>query len=230
MTSPLSERTELGGASGWQLARGDMTPARRFERQAESVRQESEGLPRKRFWAYFGLALPALLLLAALAGAFGSLSARGAGRGLLLLGLTGAIVMLAAASVNYVDDIMSKSRQELAQAAANPANAKARSEAARSLDQAETNMRKAIVTGTTPYLWASLAMYGLIAACGVAAKAPQRTGLPARVASFQHDAGSSQLPAQRPSVELPLGLPDFGPNLHQAGRGRSSGPPSQTHP
>ena len=207
-----------------------MTPARRFEQQAESVRQEDEGLPRKRPWVYLGLALPALLLLTALAGAFGSLSAHGAGRGLLLLGLTGAILMLAAASANYVDDVMSKSRQELAQAPADPAGAKARSEAARSLDEAETNMRKALLTRTTPYLWASLALYGLIVACGMAARTPQRSRLPARVESFQRDAGSSQLPARRPSAELPLGLPDFGPDLHSAGRGRSSGPPPQAHP
>ena len=56
-----TEPTVLAHASGWDLARGKLTPAEKFKSRACAAEQNQEG-PRAKQWAYGGLVLPGLVV------------------------------------------------------------------------------------------------------------------------------------------------------------------------
>ncbi len=210
----FTEPTVLVHASGWDLARGELTPEERFKGKACAAQDNEEGPPAKP-WAYGGLVLPGLLVILALLCLLGRLTSPGAGKWMLLLGIAGVVLMLVAASVDYVDEAMDKAKEEM------------RARGVRSgcrafeLNMAEvaSKTKEVIQTKATPYLWACLVLYGLIGLCGlVAIGASECVRPPQSVAWKQDTAGTSRDPASLSAVPDPAGWAprrefSFGPDI-----------------
>lgn len=145
--SQAPELTPIGQASGWQLARGDMSPVRRESDRAPKINQGDGPEPRR--WLYVCLLLPAAVLVAGGVNLAGKLSDPGAGKILLVAGLAGAAAVGMASRTDYFDDIVHQSSCPVSAAKARP------------------QMERVIRTDTTPYLWTSLGLYGLLAVCGL---------------------------------------------------------------
>jgi len=204
----LTRPTVLAHASGWDLARGQLTPAEPFKDQAT---QENSSRPPAKHWAYAGLALPALLTGLALLCLGGRLSSTGAGKWLLLLGIAGVALMSLAASMDYIDEAMDQAKGQMAAAGAPLGCPAFRQNVAAAADQA----KKIIRTTATPYLWACLGMYVLIAGCGIG----NPGYLQAAESAAWHDDEPAGLSLGRP-LTAPAGAglppaapPDFGPAL-----------------
>jgi hypothetical protein len=208
----LTKPTVLARATGWNLARGELTPDERFKAQADQ--DNSEGPPAKH-WAWAGLVLPGLLAGLALLCICGRLGAGGAGKWMLLLGIGGVALMFVAASMDYVDEAMDQAKEQMASFGA-PLGCRAfRQNMAIATDQA----KKVIQTKTTAYLWGCLGMYVLIAGCGLAVMgAPEHVPAPESYAWQDGDEaiGANLGPgpaAPERETPAPAGLPDFGPPL-----------------
>ena len=198
----LTGTTVLAHASGWDLARGKLTPAKRFQEQARAAEGSQEGPPAKP-WAYGGLVLPGLAAVFALLCLAGSVTPAGGGKCVLLLGIAGVVLMCVAASMDYVDEAMDKAKEEMAAQGLRPGCPAFR----RSMAEAADKAKEVLQTKATPYLWASLVLYGLLGGCGLALIAtpddlPAAPGEPGRV---------SPIPGH--GRRGPGGLPDFGPDL-----------------
>ena len=142
------ELTPIGQASGWQLARGEMSPAR--DEETGEVKEVDQGKgPEARPWLYFCLALPVAALAAGGLALGGVLSVGTAGKILLVAGVAGAGLVGLASQTDYCDDILGQSACPIAAAKAKP------------------QMEGLIRTEATPYLWTSLGLYGLLAVCGL---------------------------------------------------------------
>jgi hypothetical protein len=210
----LRDGAVLAHASGWDLARGELTPADRFKEQAKAARGQQQGPPAKH-WAYGGLVLPGMLVLVGLLCLSGKLTASGAGKWMLLLGIGGVVVMSLAASMDYVEEAVDKATDQMAAQGA-PFGGRAFQ---RQLDQAIDKAKDVLQTKATPYLWGCLALYGLTAVCGLAsigAPEPRRTAKPAAWKTDRGDPcaylrGIPSTPGREPRE--PAGMPSFGPGV-----------------
>ena len=208
----FTKPTVLAHASGWDLARGKLTPEERFEAQARAAEQNQKGPPAKP-WVYGALGLPVLVVLLALLCVSGKLTSSGAGKGMILFGIAGVVLMFVAASTDYIDDAMEQAEDEMAAQGApleSPAFQRNKSEAA---DKA----KKIIQTKTTPYLWGSLGLYVLIAGCGMAATGPPLGVRSSASFDWQDEPEEADLAAVSTIAEnggrVPSNAPSFGPPL-----------------
>ena len=167
--SRLAEKKTLASASGWALAAGKLTPAEDLANSPNAKPpQANDGVPKSRWWVYMGLGLPGLLVLICGFAAIGPLPRR-AGKWMLLFGLTGMIVMIVASRVDYIDDVVERAAKEIPRAknmCIRNAN-RLRDQAKAQLEQTGAKMKEIIKTEPTVYLWVSLGLYGVIAACGL---------------------------------------------------------------
>ncbi|HUT58202.1 MAG TPA: hypothetical protein VNA25_10180 [Phycisphaerae bacterium] len=145
-------------ASGWQLARGKVTPVTESQCTRQQA-QDGEMAPKKRSWMYALLMLPALMLLVSAAALAGKISPGGAGKGMLFVGVMGVILTLCASGINYADDIFDADKLA-ACSGAKPCP--------RALADVKDKFSAVVKTKATPYLWGSLGLYGLVSLCGVA--------------------------------------------------------------
>ena len=197
---------KVGQASGWQLAKGDISLKGAYA-QKDGRPDSQDELLKSRPTLYMGLVVPILALLIGGLGAAGNANARTAGTVLLLLAIAGTVAVLWAASIDYVDDSMDKFQQE-----ATKSSCRGPAPCPKGMDEAKANMKKLIKTEGTGYLWASLGMYVLLAGCGIAGRSTP-LGL-----TYRPELASSAATARSESPERPRrasvdGLPDFGPNL-----------------
>ncbi len=211
---PMSAMPEVtakvGKASGWQIARGDISLKGAYAQKDGRPGSQNE-LLKSRSMLYMGLVAPILALLLAGLGVAGNANARTVGTGLLLLAIAGTATVLWAASVDYIDDAIDKLKEEATKSSC-PSPAPPPASYQNGMDQAEANMKKLIKTEGTVYLWGSLGMYVLLAGCGIAAKTtPLGLGYQGEPASAS--AATSPRSRERPRQGIARGLPDFGPNL-----------------
>jgi len=210
----FTEPTVLAHASGWDLARGELTPGERFKREARGAQENEEGPPAKP-WAYGGLVLPGLLVILALLCLFGRLTSPGTGKWMLLLGIAGVVLMLVAASVDYVDEAMDQAKEEMRAHGMRPGCR------AFELNMAEavSKTKEVIQTKATAYLWGCLVLYGLIGLCGLAAIGASEYVRPSQsVAWKQNKAGTGRDPASLsavpdPTMWAPRRQFGFGPDI-----------------
>ena len=210
----FTEPTVLAHASGWDLARGELTPEERFRGEASAAQENQEGPPAKP-WAYGGLVLPGLLVILALLCLFGRLTSPGAGKWMLLLGIAGVVLMLVAASMDYVDEAMDKAKAEMRARGVGPGCGSFEVNMA----EVASKTKEVIQTKTTPYLWACLVLYGLIGLCGLAAIGASECVRPPQSVAWKHDkAGTDRDPASLSAVPDPARWPpkrqfSFGPDI-----------------
>ena len=227
MPAELAKAKELAQASGWQLARGQMTPIGPLKSCDKTIGPDAE-LPKTRPWVYVCLAVPVLLVLVSGLGAMSSLSISGVGKAMLLLGVAGFVAVLLVTTVEYADEIIEKALAQL------PGGQ--RSSLSQQISEAKSKMRELLQTKATPYLWVSLGLYGLIAICSVATLKAPRTSARAAQFSWHADtvfrdeiiAAGPEIyqPGQQPSSQR--GAPDR-PPAPQQGPGQAAERPAQAH-
>jgi len=209
----LKDGAVLAHATGWDLARGELTAEDRFKQQAEAAGGAQEGPPAKT-WAYGGLILPGLLAAGALLCLSGKISAAGAGKWMLLLGIGGVVLMGLAASMDYVDEAIDHAKDKMADQGLSFGGRTFQ----RDLDQAAERARDVLQTKATPYLWVCLGLYGLTAGCGMAALgAPEPIRRSQQVVWQTQDSkdpagylrGLADGPAK--GEHAPTGMPSLGP-------------------
>ncbi len=213
----FTEPTVLARATGWDLARGELTPDDRFKEMARQAQQsQSQDGPSAKPWAYGGLVLPGIVAVFSLVCLAGKLTSSGTGKWLLLLGVAGVVLMLLAVSVDYVDMAMDEAKEEMAAQGMNPRQPGLKENMA----EAARMAKEVIQTKTTPYLWACLGIYVLIAGCGLAAMgASQSLESAGSEATWRQDTADAdnELPAlaERPSQDRrePNDQFNFGPDI-----------------
>jgi hypothetical protein len=169
----LAESTDLAHASGWELAGGKLTPEGPYANQEETL-PSNDKLPRKRPWVYLCLALPIALLMLGFMGVSSNPSPKGPAKGMLLLGIVGLILMIIVATVDYTDDMLDQTKEELSNAHPGGPFSPGFASLDDSFSEMQSKMKEVIQTKGTIYLWGSLGLYVLIAGCGLAALgAPQ---------------------------------------------------------
>ena len=219
--SELVTAGEIGHASGWDLAVGDFTTAGPYDelrRQQEQLLQQDpsaadQDFPESRSWVYLGLALPILLLVVSVACVAGVVAPQGGGKLMFLLAVAGAIVVLSAATVDYVDDAFDLAEKQMSSTGVPP---HMRFAVQRGMEQAKTEMKKVVPTEGTPYLWASLGLYGVAAVCGfvtlsIPRPIPAKYSAPASSSTFQHDPTPPGAPSRPPHSQSPPGIPSYAP-------------------
>ena len=211
----FTETTVLARSSGWDLARGELTPDDRFKEMAGQAQQSQEGPPAKP-WAYGGLVLPGIVAVLSLVCLAGKLTSSGTGKCLLLLGVAGVVLMLLAVSVDYVDMAMDSAKEKMADHGVNMREPGLKE----GMAEAASKAKEVIQTKTTPYLWACLGLYVLIAGCGLAAMGTSQSIEPAEpAATWRQDTAEADddLPAlaERPGRERrePSDQFNFGPDI-----------------
>jgi hypothetical protein len=220
----MSELTagEIGHASGWDLAAGEFTAAGRYaelQRKQEELFQQDPSakdheLPESRPWVYLALALPILLLVVSVGCVAGAVAPQGGGKLMLLLAVAGAIAVLSAATVDYVDDAFDLAEK---QASSGGVPSQARFAFQRGMEQAKDNAKKVVPTEATLYLWASLGLYGVAAVCGFVTLGtpgpiPGRSSTtPAASSTFRHDPSPPGAPSGPPQSHAPPGIPSYAP-------------------
>ena len=211
---------EIGHASGWDLAGGELTTAGRYaelqRQQEQQLRQnpsaKDQDMPKSRPWVYLALAVPILLLVVSVACVAGAVAPQGGGKLMVLLALAGAAVVISAATVDYVDDAFDLAEKEISSGGfAGPAQV--RFALQRGMEQAKDNAKKVVPTEATLYLWASLGLYGVAAVCGfvtlsVPRPIPARSSTPAASSTFRHDPAP---PSRPPLSHAPQGIPSYAP-------------------
>lgn len=202
----LTGKMAFACATGWELAAGKLSPAEELAKLPGAMPPETDGkVPKGRAWVYMGLVLPGLLVLICAAAAVGTAEPAKAGKWMMLLALTGLVFALVATSVDYVDDIIDNARDD---AGAGMAHNRA---ADRYLSQAETQLKKVIKTEATVHLWASLGLYGLIAACGLAALSAGGPGVAISRPTSLREPAEGHFHANRRAGDVP----GFGPDIYQ---------------
>ena len=206
---------KVAQATGWQLAKGDISLKGAYARKNGRAGSQREML-KSRPALYMALVVPILALIIGGFGVAGNAKAGTVGTALLLLAIVGTATVLWAASIDYVDDAMDKLQEEATNSGCGgPAPRPT------GVDEAKANMKKLIKTRGTGYLWASLGMYVLLAGCGIAGR-----GTPPGLA-YQSGHASSSAAARsglpkRPHRASAGGLPDFGPTLSPKGPARET--------
>lgn len=202
----LERNSKLIQASGWQLARGEVTETSDAPIQQNGFEQQGE-LPSSRVWAYTGLGLPVLLLLISAMRLSGGMPPGKAGGWMIVVGLAGIVLTLVVFSVNYVDDVTSKF-ESAETADLGHMTMRSRNQLQLASRQVENQLNDILKTDTTPFLWVSLGLYMLVAGCGLSgANGPE--ALPLETASRTADARPGGPPARRDGPSLP----DFGPTI-----------------
>lgn len=166
-------RTTVAKATGWQLATGDVTNVQPPQISSGGWTQTSSQGPTAdidaRPWFYLGLLIPlAGALLSALSFS-GHLALGPAGKGLIVVGILGVVIAILAANVDYSDEMkLPPPKQTTPQASGDPGQAlgNAMGEAMMQgiMKPATT---QALVTVPTGAVWWSLALYVIVAVCGV---------------------------------------------------------------
>lgn len=206
MTGMPEVTAKVGQASGWQLAKGNITLKGAYARKDGRPGSQNE-LLKSRPLLYMGLAAPILGLLLGGLGATGNAKPGTVGTGLLLLAVAGTVAVLWAASIDYVDDSMDKLQEE-----ATKSRCRGPAPCLKGMEQSKANMKKLIKTEGTGYLWASLGMYVLLAGCGIAGRTtPLEPGFQVEPASAPAITGARSLERRRRAGADEL--PDFGPDL-----------------
>ena len=237
-----AEAKEIAHASGWELARGEISPAEDCPATAQAPSRNDE-FPKPKYWVYLCLAVPAGLLIASFMGLSGNLSCRGAGRAMLLGGLAGVGLMIAAASIDYVDDAIDHVKADAAKAAPGAVFAGPGVIFDHSVAEAGDKMKQVLKTKATWYLWGSLGLYGVSAVLGlmtlaapqsapsewrqdrVQARAPQDP-IPPLSGLRQGEAPLPRGEARSPRVPHPSSgsLPDFGPDITSSSPSKTNNP------
>ena len=209
---------EIAHASGWDLAGGQISVENPSMSGNQSFNDENRML-KQRPWLYICLAGPIAIALLCAAAVSGTISTRAAGKGMMVLGVIGVALMIAASTIDYVDDAMDKAKQEAAKSGATlscPA-------LDQSMGEAKDGMKEFIKTETTGHLWISVGLHSLIVICGLGACGdPPQYGAANQV-TFRGDmaVGSSPIIADGPAS-----TPNFGPDLNA--RQPRTGTPSTT--
>jgi len=171
---------QIGEASGWQLAKGDMTSiqpdmsssmpgVKVTKKEGDDGKDPSESIDA-RPWFILGLIVPIALLGVGVLGLAGKMPSGGA---LIVLGAIGMVVMLLAFNVDYADEVtadMEKQQKE----SAGPSGGEGQTvPMAAGMEKAmqqqmQSQMAGQIKTEATGIVWASLVLYILVVVCGVA--------------------------------------------------------------
>ena len=162
MPQELAMSMDLAEASGWELATGQIALKGPYKEHEEGVGGD-EGFPKSRPWVYLCLVVPIALLIVGAMGLCGSVSPRGASKGMLLLALGGLGLMLGVASVDYTDDLIEQAEEQMGQQGLMPMSPFSPQSPQKALAQMKDQMSEVIETNCTGYLWISLGLYGLIA-------------------------------------------------------------------
>ncbi len=202
----LERNSKLIQASGWQLARGEVTETTVAPIQRNGFQQQGE-IPSSRVWAYTGLGLPVLLLLISAMRLSGGMPPGKAGGWMVVVGLAGIVLTLVVFSVNYVDDVTAEF--ETAESAdLGHMTMRSRNQLQLASRQVERQLNDLLKTDTTPYLWISLGLYVLVAGCGLSgANGPEIMSVEA--SSPNAGAGPPDPSDRRDAPSLP----DFGPTI-----------------
>ena len=219
---------EMATASGWQLARGDMTLVGQFSDLADAAKQQQKtpNIPAARPWVYACLALPAALLLTGLLGIGGVIAADRTGRWMMLCGVVGIVLTLVAFSVDYVDDVVDAAREQFAKASAHVTMAPgAKAEIRKGIAQGEKQMQAVLLTRATRYLWGTMLLHVVTVGCGLAVWSGAQVHVKRPSGEFRRDtpvAGRSL--TQHPAVRSPARDADFGQPLPPLGSPTASRP------
>ncbi|MCK4626801.1 MAG: hypothetical protein KAV00_15930, partial [Phycisphaerae bacterium] len=197
----------IGQASGWELAGGNISLEAAYAQQDSPVGSDKESL-KSRTWLYLGLVLPALALLIGWFGVRGKANAGTVGTWLLLIGVAGTVIILLAASIDYVDDAIDNSLDQAAGGSccgAPPCPA--------AMQEAKSQMKKFVKTKGTFWLWSSLGMYVLLVGCGFAARStplePVEEEEIESAPTFENS-----MPYEGIRTPSQGAIPDFGPDLN----------------
>ena len=202
----LDRNSKLVQASGWQLARGEVTETSEAAIQQNGFKKQEE-LPSSRVWVYTGLGLPVLLLLISAMRLSGGMHPGKAGGWMIVVGLAGIVLTLVVFSVNYVDDVTSKF-ENAETANLGHMTMRSRNQLQLASRQVESQLNDILKTNTTPFLWISLGLYVLVAGCGLSgANGPE--ALPIEMESEAARTGPAAPPDRRDGPSLP----DFGPTI-----------------
>ncbi len=160
---------EIGTSSGLQITTGDMT-----SKLPENMGQQGQGVKVEkkdpgedisaRPWAILGLIVPIGILAVAGASLAGKLTSANSGGIIVVMAIVGLLVMILAANINYVDDMIEaqKDKQKQQSAGANSAMQ------ANMQKQMEDQMKQAMRTEGTGILWTSIVFYALLFLAGLA--------------------------------------------------------------
>lgn len=191
---------ELGHASGWELAGGDISLSIPFQSNDEGLQGADEVL-KARGWLYGGLALPVAILLLALGSVSGVLCQGLAGKAIVALSVVGILLTVCATRIDYVDDAMANMKDQASVWQAGPSLS-----FGRSVQQAGREMKRFVKTTASVGLWASVGLYSLMAVCGLAVSAQSPQAKPAFMAD------QTATPAH-PGCIKPAKAPNFGPDI-----------------
>ena len=209
----------IGQASAWELARGEFAFSRPY--RDSSSRLDREGLPSARPWMFIGLLLPPIAAIAGAGGALGGLGVRAAGKAMLVVALAGVALTTLASTTDFADDVRDAIERGTGGGAASLRAGNARDGVGRFLK-----------TQPTAFLWTSMGVYGVLAACGLFAmtSAQQAEGA---VGASDGPGEVSALPAAGPPPrDRRAGntLPAFGPNVDPVGLPGGAGAPPACNP
>lgn len=218
LPTELTEPIELARAGGPQLAQGHVTPAESPKKSGPAM---SDDTLVSRWWVYAGLALPALLLVACVAGLADKVPPAVAGKIMFLLAFGGASMMYAVSRVSCADDIVDKARGQIAahMPAATPS---AQTDIEQSLDEMAECLNDVILTRPTPVLWVTMGAYGVACICALWAIGSPPTASERAIAerTAMSRPGETSYAVAPPSPQFRNrrntaagALPQFGPDL-----------------
>ncbi|MDY7011066.1 MAG: hypothetical protein SVV80_09995 [Planctomycetota bacterium] len=197
---------KIGQASGWELAGGNISLDTAYARQDSPVGSDKPPL-KSRTWLYMGLLLPVLALLLSWFGVTGKAKSTTVGTWLLLIGVAGTVIVILAASIDYVDDAIDHSLDQAAKSGGSgPTPCPA------GLREAKSQMKKIVKTKGTVWLWSSLGMYVLLAGCGIAARSTP-LGFVAEQETDSSPAFGNSMPYEGMRTPSQGTVPNFGPDL-----------------
>ncbi len=214
-TGAIPEITaKIGQASGWELAGGNISLEAAYAQQNNPVGSDKPPL-KSRTWLYLGLVLPALALVLGWFGVRGKAKTGTVGTWLLLIGIAGTVVILMAASIDYVDDAIDDMQDQIPKGSCGGGPTPCPT----GLREARSQMKKIIKTKGTVWLWGSLGMYVLLAGCGIAARST-----PLGFVEEEEDEEQESMSAPAFDNSMPYegthtpsqeaAVPDFGPDLN----------------
>jgi len=200
------ESQEIAHASGWDLAGGKIAIKSPVQGGEGPLAEQPKTL-KQRPWLYLCLAGPVVVLLLSIAAISGNVSTSGAGKGMMLFGVIGVVLMIMASTIDYIDDALDQAKDQAPKCCSMPPGCGFNP----SMQQAKDEMKAFIKTETTPYLWISLGLHSLTVLCGLGAcGAPKDYGT-MHEGSFRGDIATSSSPI---IPDGPAGIPSFGPDLN----------------
>jgi hypothetical protein len=168
----MAELTEMppveglvGHATGYDLARGRITPADGGSKSL-SVSIGSREVPAPRFWMYAALVVPGFLAVLGVLTLLGPLPPHNGGRSITLLALIGAAVVFSGTQIDYVSEYASNAEDQ-GMLTGGTSKRLRPWQRQREINRIKQELRKGVVQQTTWYPWVSLGLYGLVGLCGV---------------------------------------------------------------